>query len=124
MVSIKSAALALAAAPLGGSAYVTGFTAPAAAAAGSTVEATLQTASYSQNWDDFGIIWGLAAPEYDCGTCVGTRVGYRALNGTEGQAYPYTFADAVAIPAGTPAGPYVLKAAIPWLVGVSRSLSC
>lgn len=121
MVSLKSittAALAAASTPLC-SAYISGFTAPATAAAGAVIEATLETSSYSQNWDDFSIVWGLVAPGSDCDTCVGTQIGCRTLNGTEGLAYPYTFTDAVTIPAGTSAGTYVLKAAIPWLVGVS-----
>lgn len=122
MVSLKSiTAAALAAAPLS-SAYITGFTAPATAAAGGTVEATLQTASYPQSWDELGIVWGLAAPQYDCDTCVGTQVGFTALNGTEGLVYPYTFTDAVVVPVGTSPGAYVLKAAIPWVLGVSALL--
>lgn len=120
MVSLKSvAAAALAAVPFS-SAYIAGFTAPASAGAGSTFNATLDTASYSQNWDDFGIIWGLATPEYDCDTCVGTQIGFTIIDGTEGLTYPYTFTDAVTIPVGTSAGSYILKAAIPRLIGVSN----
>lgn len=121
MVSLTPFALAaLAALPLS-TAYVTGFTAPATAAAGSSFNATLSTALYSQNWDDFAIVWGLAAPSAydDCAACVGAQIGYTTLTGAEGAAYPYTFTDVVTIPEGTAAGQYVLKAALPYLVGVS-----
>lgn len=79
MVSYKSlAAAALAVAPTA-MGYITGLTAPETASAGSNISVTLQTASYSQNWDDFSIIWGIATPEYSCDTCVGTQIGYTAL---------------------------------------------
>lgn len=79
MVSFKSlATAALAAAPTA-MGYITNMTAPATATAGSNVTATLQTAIYVQNWDDFSIIWGLATPEYACDTCVGTQIGYNTL---------------------------------------------
>ncbi|KUI53797.1 hypothetical protein VP1G_01130 [Cytospora mali] len=119
MVSFKSlAAATLAAAPTA-MGYITGFTAPATGTAGSNVTATLQTASYSQNWDDFGIVWGLSTPEYACDTCVGTQIGFTTLTGKEGLTYPYTFTESVTIPAGTSAGDYILNAAIPHLVGAS-----
>ncbi|KKY37564.1 hypothetical protein UCDDA912_g02454 [Diaporthe ampelina] len=76
------------------------------------------TAIYSQNWVDFGIIWGLSKPEYASGNAVGTQVGYTALTGREGLEYPYTFTADVAIPEGL-TGDYVLRAAIPHLVGAS-----
>lgn len=57
------------------SAYITGFTAPSSAAAGSSITATLGTAIYSENWVDYSIVWGLATAEYDCGQCVGTQIG-------------------------------------------------
>lgn len=101
-------------------AYITGFTAPASAAAGAPFNATLSTALYSQQWRDFAIVWGLvASPAADCDTCVGTEIGYTTLTGGEGLSFPYTFTDEVTIPAGTAAGEYILKAAIPWLIGVS-----
>jgi hypothetical protein len=79
MVSFKSlAAVTLAAAPAA-MGYITGLTAPDTATAGSNITATLQTAIYVQNWDDFSIIWGIATPENSCGTCVGTQVGYTSL---------------------------------------------
>lgn len=117
MVSIKS--LALAALPLSVTAYITGFTTPDTAAAGDVINATLSTAIYSQNWVDFGIVWGLATSQLNCDTCVGTQIGYTTLTGIEGTEYPYTFTESITIPTGTAAGDYVLKAAIPRLIGVS-----
>lgn len=100
-------------------AYITGFTAPTTAlAAGTTFNATLATALYSQNWVDFSIIWGVVTPANDCDGCVGTQIGYTTLTGDEGTTYPYTFEEEVEIPAGTAAGAYYLKAAIPRLIGV------
>lgn len=123
MVSIKlltaAAATVTIVAPLA-SAYITGFTAPSSAAAGSSINATVRTSSYSQNWDDFCIIWGLATPARDCDTCVGVQIGYVTLNGTEGASmlYPYTFTLTIAVPNNTSPGPYAPKAAIPRLIGV------
>ncbi|KAJ0115453.1 hypothetical protein N8I77_000811 [Diaporthe amygdali] len=118
MVSIKSLAVAALAAAPTAMGYITNLTAPAEAAAGSNITATLQTAIYSQNWVDFGIIWGLAKPEYAYGDAVGTQVGYTTLTGREGLEYPYTFTAGVSIPE-TFTGDYVLRAAIPYLVGAS-----
>jgi hypothetical protein len=59
-------------------------------------------------------------PEYDCSTCIGTQIGYVTLTGSEGFDYPYTFTESVTIPTGIfEAGDYLLKAAVPYLVGVS-----
>lgn len=99
--------------------YISAFTVPPTATVGGTINATMRTAIYSQNWEDFSIIWGLAAPQYSCDTCVGTKVGYTALTGQEGQAYPYTFTELVTVPDGTAAGEYILTAAIPRLIGAS-----
>lgn len=79
MVSIKSLAVATLAAAPTAMGYITNLTAPAEAAAGSNITATLQTAIYSQNWVDFGIVWGLSKPEYAWGNTVGTQVGYTTL---------------------------------------------
>lgn len=122
MVSLNTFTLAtLAALPLLTSAYVTGFTGPASVAAGSSFNATLATASYPQKWTDLGIIWGLFTTTFDCEECVGLQIGYTALTGAEGSAYPYTFDDVVTVPAGTAAGEYTLKAALPNVIGVSAS---
>lgn len=79
MVSFKSLAVATLAAAPTAMGYITGLSAPATAAAGSNISATLQTAIYSQNWDDFSIVWGLSTPEYACDSCVGTQIGYSTL---------------------------------------------
>lgn len=119
MVSFTTVATtALTLLPLAANAYITGFTAPSSAAAGTTFNATLSTALYSQNWVDFSIIWGLSTSANDCDTCVGTQIGYTALTGDEGLTYPYTFEEEVEIPEGTAAGTYSLKVAIPRLIGV------
>lgn len=116
MVSFTTLATALL--PLAANAYITGFTAPTTATVGTAFTATLSTGSYSQNWDDQGIVWGLALPVYDCDTCVGTQIGFTTLDGSEGLTYPYTFTEEVTVPTGTAAGDYVLKAAIPYVLGV------
>lgn len=79
MVSIKSLAVAtLAAAPAMG--WITNLTAPAEAAAGSNITATLQTAINQQNYVDFGVVWGLSTPELAAyPNTVGTQVGYTPL---------------------------------------------
>lgn len=117
MVSLTS--LALAALPALTTAYVTGFTGPASVAAGSSFNATLTTGSYPQSWTDLGIIWGLYTTTSVCEECVGTQLGYTALTGNEGLEYPYTFDDVVTVPEGFAAGKYVLKAALPNIIGVS-----
>ncbi|KAI0851546.1 hypothetical protein F5Y00DRAFT_230059 [Daldinia vernicosa] len=120
MVSIKSLlATALAALPLS-SAYITNIAAPASAKAGSTVSVTLTAAIYIQNWDDFGIVWGLAPEAWDCGdiVCVGRRVAYTSLF-PDNQPQPGQFTIDVPIPDSFTAGDYKLVAAIPYLVGAS-----
>lgn len=125
MISLKPLTLAaFAALPGLTTAYVTGFTSPASVAAGISFNATLTTASYPQRWTDLGIIWGLFTTTFDCEACVGLQIGYTALTGVEGAAYPYTFDDVVTVPAGTTAGEYTLKAALPNVIGVSASSLC
>ncbi|PSS05168.1 hypothetical protein BD289DRAFT_419655 [Coniella lustricola] len=124
MVSFTSLlASTMAALPLA-SAYITGFTAPADVTAGTSFNVTLATAIYVQNWDDYSIIWGLAVPDYDCSNCIGTQIDYITLTGSEGTAYPYTFTQGLTIPEGIfDTGDYLLKAAIPHLVGASGEMS-
>ncbi|KAI5924059.1 hypothetical protein F4810DRAFT_665491 [Camillea tinctor] len=127
MVSFKTlatAATALIAAPLA-SAYITALDAPLQAKAGETITVTLTTASYSQNYDDFSIAWGLADPSFggansDGHIYIGTQISYT-------QIYPdnkpdpskNTFTVDVPIPAGQAPKNYLLVAAVPYLVGVS-----
>ncbi|KAI2470836.1 hypothetical protein F4781DRAFT_159470 [Annulohypoxylon bovei var. microspora] len=120
MVSIKTTlASALAAAPLS-SGYITNVAAPESAAAGTTVTATLTASIYIQNWNDYGIIWGLAPASVDCGdvVCVGQQIAYTSLY-PNNEPQPGTFTVDVAIPASMGAGDYNLIAAIPYLVGAS-----
>ncbi|KAI2615833.1 hypothetical protein GGR54DRAFT_641924 [Hypoxylon sp. NC1633] len=120
MVSVKSLlATAAAALPLT-SAYITNMVAPASAKAGSTVTATLTAAIYIQNWDDFGIVWGLAAASMDCGdiVCVGQRIAYTPLF-PDNIPKPGEFTVDVAVPQSFAPGDYKLVAAIPFLVGAS-----
>lgn len=120
---VAAAALALTLPVPAAHAYITGFT--IVAQSPTTLHVTLSTALYPQRWVDFGIVWGLITPEAAdrCGdeACVaGTQglLGFTTLTGDEGSMYPYTFDEGVAIPAGTAAGVYLLKAAIPRLIGV------
>lgn len=81
MVSFKSlAAVAVAglSALPGTSAYIYNMTAPATGASGESVTATLYTSIYIQNYDDFGIVWGLT-PRITCDNCVGQKLEYTNL---------------------------------------------
>lgn len=121
MVSVKSVlATAFAALPLS-SAYISSMTAPATAKAGSTITATMSASIYVQNWDDFGIVWGLAPQEWNCGdiVCVGQRIAYTPLF-PDNVPQPGNFTIDVAVPKSFSAGKYNLVAAIPYLVGVSN----
>jgi hypothetical protein len=127
MVSIKSlaaTALASLALPLvSASPTIGSLSAPATAAAGQTITATLGTSIYIQNWEDFSIIWGLASPHYggqgsDGTIYVGTQIGYTALYGSDIEKLN-SFTVDVTIPENQPAGDWLLVAAVPFLVGVS-----
>ncbi|KAI0023628.1 hypothetical protein F4780DRAFT_728855 [Xylariomycetidae sp. FL0641] len=124
MVSLKSLlATALAAVPVV-SGYVYDFSAPATAAAGSSVSVTMETAIYIQNWVDYGIVWGLAPTAYggtaaDGTIMVGTQIGYEDLVGFKQDPTSNSFDVQVAIPSSQPAGEWSLVAAIPYLVGAS-----
>ncbi|ETS76133.1 hypothetical protein PFICI_11520 [Pestalotiopsis fici W106-1] len=121
MVSIKTLAGAALAAALPASAYVNGISGPETAAAGSSIDATVTTSIYVQNWVDYSIIWGLAPATYNCAEykCIGQQIGYSA-------AYPDqlplgNFSVALAIPEVS-AGDYQLFAAVPYLVGASGTV--
>ncbi|KAK8064682.1 hypothetical protein PG994_007320 [Apiospora phragmitis] len=120
MVSIKTLIGAGLAALPSASAYIYGMEAPATAVAGSTIKATLMTASYVQNFVDYSVIWGISAsgggscaPEI----CLGTQIGYK--NFYPEQVPLGNFTMDVTIPEDTPAGDRVLTAAVPYLVGAS-----
>ncbi|KAI0118559.1 hypothetical protein F4776DRAFT_259231 [Hypoxylon sp. NC0597] len=120
MVSIKSLLATVATALPLASSYIVNLDAPASAKAGSTVTATLTAASYIQNWDDFGIVWGLAPDYMDCGdiVCVGRQVSYTALY-PDNEPQLGNFTVDVPIPDSFSPGNYKLVAAIPYLVGAS-----
>ncbi|KAI0128983.1 hypothetical protein BJ170DRAFT_623648 [Xylariales sp. AK1849] len=122
MVSFKTLAGAAGAALAGlpsASAYIYNMTAPSTAVAGSKVVATLETAIYIQNWDDYAIIWGIAPESINCGEdiCIGQQIDYTPL-------YPNSpelgnFSVEVTIPAKLAEGDYQLVAAVPYTVGAS-----
>ncbi|KAI4863185.1 hypothetical protein F4820DRAFT_381345 [Hypoxylon rubiginosum] len=125
MVSIKSALVsAFATLPLLSSAYITSMSAPNTAKAGTTITTTLTAAIYVQNWDDFGIIWGLVPPTWNCGDiiCVGRRIAYTPLF-PDHEPEPGNFTIDLDIPGDFSAGTYNLVAAIPYLVGASGMTS-
>ncbi|RSH91236.1 hypothetical protein EHS25_009535 [Saitozyma podzolica] len=106
------AILALVAPALG---RVYNMTAPATGTQGTNITAVLYSESYIQNWDDFGVIWGLENPEHTCGTCVGNELSYNNLYGTP---YTHNSSFSVPIPDGFN-GTWYLVAAMPYLVGAS-----
>ncbi|KAI1115904.1 hypothetical protein F5Y14DRAFT_449709 [Nemania sp. NC0429] len=129
MVSAKSlAATALAALVLplaSASPMISALSVPPTAAAGSTITATLSTSIYIQNWEDFGIVWGLTSPRVggqgpDGIVYVGSQIAYTPLYGTDVEKLN-SFAVDLAIPASYPAGDWLLVAAVPYLVGASGS---
>ncbi|KAI1405727.1 hypothetical protein F4819DRAFT_377366 [Hypoxylon fuscum] len=120
MVAIRSLLAAAAAALPFSSAYITGMSAPATAKAGANLTVGMTAAIYVQNWDDFGIVWGLAPAAWDCGeyVCVGQRIGYTPLF-PNNIPQPGNFSLQVSVPQGFTPGDYKLVAAIPYLVGAS-----
>lgn len=105
---------------------ISALSTPATVAAGDNITATLSTSIYIQNWEDFGIVWGLAPPRYggqgaDGGEIyVGTQVAYTALYGNDVNKLNNFTVD-LAIPESQPAGDWLLVAAVPYLVGASGS---
>lgn len=125
MVSIKTlTSLAATAATLAtASPMISALHTPQTVAAGDNITATLSTSIYIQNWEDFGIVWGLAPPRYggqgtDGEIYVGTQVAYTALYGNDVNKLN-NFTVELAIPESQPAGDWLLVAAVPYLVGVS-----
>lgn len=131
MVSIKTLTAATGLATLAtlatASPMISALATPSTAAAGDNVTATLSTSIYVQNWEDFGIVWGLASPQYggqgpDGEVYVGTQLAYTALYGTDVNKLN-SFTVDLAIPETQPAGDWLLVAAVPYLVGASGSTS-
>lgn len=82
MALIKNLLLAVAAMvslPTSSTAYLSTLVAPGIAHPGDRINVTLQTAIYIQNYEEFGIIWGLSRPAQSCATCVGRQISYTDL---------------------------------------------
>ncbi|WWC61229.1 uncharacterized protein I303_103809 [Kwoniella dejecticola CBS 10117] len=88
---------------------------PEQALPGENITVTVSSSSYIQNWDDFGIIWGLVGENHGCEGCVGQEIGYENLygNNTLGNS---TYS--VQLP-NTTTRAYTFVAAVPYLVGAS-----
>ncbi|KAH8895719.1 hypothetical protein GQ53DRAFT_31280 [Thozetella sp. PMI_491] len=121
MVSAKSLALATLASLPSTMGYIASMKAPATASPGQTIQVTLTDSIYIQNWDDFGIIWGIQNPTYMCDGCIGTRIGWTNLFGDGATTEPPSgdWTVDVTIPETQPTGNFVLNAAVPYLVGAS-----
>lgn len=52
---------------------------PATAYLGETIQVNVTEEIYIQKWDDLGVMFGLQAPQYKCGTCVGQGEWYENL---------------------------------------------
>ncbi|GAP90566.1 hypothetical protein SAMD00023353_5000550 [Rosellinia necatrix] len=96
---------------------------PATAVAGENITATLRTSIYIQNWEDFGIVWGLTSPKVggqgpNGEIYVGPQIAYTALYGNDVNKLN-NFTVELAIPENQPAGDWLLVAAVPYLVGAS-----
>ena len=75
MVAMKSftAALALAS---GATAYITQIRTPASAAIDSTFKVDITEGIYIQNWEDFGIVWGLTTKDHVYPNAAGSEIGF------------------------------------------------
>lgn len=92
---------------------------PDKASPGEIITAILSSSSYIQNWDDFGVIWGLVREGQECDGCIGQEIGYQNLY--KDPSYPTQPGNVslqVTIPNIT-TGSYTFVAAVPHLVGAS-----
>lgn len=109
----------------GAAAYINSMSAPASVQRGQAFTAQLNSSIYVQNYDDFGVVWGLAPPNLNtsaCVGCVGRRIGYTNLFGDKAdvQVPPSgTVGVQVTVPADQAPGEYLLIAGASYLVGVS-----
>ncbi|WVR05079.1 hypothetical protein IAU60_002091 [Kwoniella sp. DSM 27419] len=97
------------------SARISHIVVPQQAMPGENITVTVTSHSYIQNWDDFGIIFGLKPDTYDCETCLGQEIGYEDLY------HKYNLGNttySVHLP-NTTIGSYTFVAAVPYLVGAS-----
>uniref|UniRef100_UPI0035B6ABFF Necrosis-inducing secreted protein 1 n=1 Tax=Pyricularia oryzae TaxID=318829 RepID=UPI0035B6ABFF len=105
--------------------YINSMSAPASVQRGQAFTAQLNSSIYVQNYDDFGVVWGLAPPNLNtsaCVGCVGRRIGYTNLFGDKAdvQVPPSgTVGVQVTVPADQAPGEYLLIAGASYLVGAS-----
>lgn len=118
---LRSTLLALSTVAGSVNAYIYSISTPPAVIAGQSLPVTLNTSIYIQNYDDFGIIWGVTDPRYTCDGCVGRKIGYTNLVGDGAPEIPPSgsFTLDVLIPELHPKGDFVFVAGIPYLVGAS-----
>ncbi|KLU87967.1 hypothetical protein MAPG_06957 [Magnaporthiopsis poae ATCC 64411] len=91
---------------------------------GGTAKVTMHRSVYIQNFDDFGIVWGLAPTsmtQASCPGCVGRRIDYTNLWANNTVKVPETgnFDIPVIIPKEIPRGRYLLVGGTSFLVGAS-----
>ncbi len=75
---LKNSLVGLAAAATPALAWIQGIVAPPTVQLGSTVQVTLITGIYVQNYENFGIIWGVQFPPYYDGIA-GRELGWTNL---------------------------------------------
>ena len=91
---------------------------------GGTVKVTMHRSTYIQNFDDFGIAWGLAPTtmsQASCPACIGRRIDYTNLWANDTVKVPETgnFDVPVIIPKEIQPGKYLLVGGTTYLVGAS-----
>ncbi|WWC69566.1 uncharacterized protein I206_103509 [Kwoniella pini CBS 10737] len=82
---------------------------------GSNINIIVSSSSYIQNWNDFGIIWGILNENHECNGCIGQEIGYENL-------YDNNFIGNLTYSIKIPNlnnGSYTFIAAVPYLVGIS-----
>ncbi|EIW69589.1 hypothetical protein M231_04372 [Tremella mesenterica] len=95
---------------------IASISAPSIIPAGKNFTVVIHTTSYIQNWDDFGIIFGLKSPNLTSDPiAVGDEIGYSNLYGVE-KLPNVTVSVSCPIWAS---GKYTLVGAVPYLVGAS-----
>ncbi|TLD11146.1 hypothetical protein PgNI_05481 [Pyricularia grisea] len=122
MMQLLATALTFAA---GAAAYINGMSAPATVKRGEAFTAQLNSSIYIQNYNDFGVVWGLSRSNLNasaCAGCVGRFLGYTNLFGnTPDVKVPSsgTVGVQVTVPADQLPGEYKLVAGASYLVGAS-----
>ncbi|TLS24974.1 hypothetical protein PpBr36_06927 [Pyricularia pennisetigena] len=105
----------------GAAAYINGMSAPATVQRGQAFTAELNSSIYIQNYNDFGVVWGLSSPNVDAGACpgcVGRFIGYTNLfgNAADVKVPPSgTVGVQITVPADQSPGQYKLVAGASYL---------